>query len=877
MVSKAKGGKPPRWRPASTPQLPAQQEALTRFSPFSEQVAYVSQAIDRHRLQVYEAKAAAQAGNGGSSSSSSGSTVRSRLLADYVLPNARCDSIAWARIAGRSSTAQDEGENGSSSASTSKRRRKQQSINGAGKKEPSGADDHRQEVVALGLSSGAVHLYSPAQGRVVRILADAGVSTSSAASPATVSLTFQEPVLYACSADGTISGWDLNNPPSKAQEVTAPEWVLPSSTDDSTPVHAIAALADGVLACAHHSIKLISTTNKSTIATYPGHASNITHLVAVAGKSGRFVSAAKEDRIMSVWQAPARGQNAVSRPLATVALEAPARQVSSFTDGAGRSILLVVTTQGRCVLHEVPASLGPDKAASNKPRKSVGTQVLPRLSEVVVVGRASSQDGLPVLDASVDNGTHIRIARLAKLQKMAFETGSLVGADGAYAPQTRIARAGGGGSGADQQLDGAEDDTLGGAASVQRYQEAGASVAAAHRRGGAAEVTTARGLLANPEEDGLGDDHADVEDLDEPSLGQRMRGLRFGGAAGAVNGADEDGEEESGDEWSERAALPTGSLSLGETLTQALHSNDASMLSSCLAHSDPMVIRLSVTRLSGPLALRLLEHCVDRMGRGGKKSTGQLSSARTRGIIEWVRATLTAHTGYLMSLPNLVHRLAQLHATLSNRLAAHDRLLALNGRLELVLSQIELRAAYAAEQSAKVQGVKTKVGRTRHRVKAADKAHKKRMQGREWVEASSDEDLDEAPGAGASAMDVDKDDDDASEIDDDDVAEADDVAHDEEEGDVQDITLGNETLANTSVDSDDEGGEEKEEAAGDEEMDEDVSEEASDESALDEDNDSDDEDDSDDDDDSDGDGRNGLIDDEAESTDGDGDDDEEEE
>jgi U3 small nucleolar RNA-associated protein 5 len=46
-------------------------------------------------------------------------------------------------------------------------------------------------------------------------------------------------------------------------------------------------------------------------------------------------------------------------------------------------------------------------------------------------------------------------------------------------------------------------------------------------------------------------------------------------------------------------------------------------------------------------------------------------------------------------MPNLVSRLASLHATLTTRLALQERLLLLNGRLDLALSQVELRSANA--------------------------------------------------------------------------------------------------------------------------------------------------------------------------------------
>jgi U3 small nucleolar RNA-associated protein 5 len=50
---------------------------------------------------------------------------------------------------------------------------------------------------------------------------------------------------------------------------------------------------------------------------------------------------------------------------------------------------------------------------------------------------------------------------------------------------------------------------------------------------------------------------------------------------------------------------------------------------------------------------------------------------------------------YINQIPDLVTRLSGLHATLTARLNLHDSLLSLSGRLDMVLSQIELRSSAA--------------------------------------------------------------------------------------------------------------------------------------------------------------------------------------
>jgi U3 small nucleolar RNA-associated protein 5 len=81
-------------------------------------------------------------------------------------------------------------------------------------------------------------------------------------------------------------------------------------------------------------------------------------------------------------------------------------------------------------------------------------------------------------------------------------------------------------------------------------------------------------------------------------------------------------------------------------------------------------------------------------------------------------------------MPDLVARLSGLHATLTARLALQESLLSLSGRLDMVLSQIEMRASAAP---ATLTGVESKV--------KAD-GERKREVGR-YVEGESDDDEDE--------------------------------------------------------------------------------------------------------------------------------------
>jgi len=78
-----------------------------------------------------------------------------------------------------------------------------------------------------------------------------------------------------------------------------------------------------------------------------------------------------------------------------------------------------------------------------------------------------------------------------------------------------------------------------------------------------------------------------------------------------------------------------------------------------------------------------------------KGGGGGASSQRGTGLLAWVKAVLAVHSGHLMTMPDLVARLSGLHATLTTRLTLQDSLLSLSGRLDMVLSQIEMRSSAA--------------------------------------------------------------------------------------------------------------------------------------------------------------------------------------
>jgi U3 small nucleolar RNA-associated protein 5 len=209
------------------------------------------------------------------------------------------------------------------------------------------------------------------------------------------------------------------------------------------------------------------------------------------------------------------------------------------------------------------------------------------------------------------------------------------------------------------------------------------------------------------------------------SLGERLLALPNGGPNGDVK---------TPKAKASAAALdgPVNAASLTRLLVQALHTSDPALLSVCLSHRDPVLIRNTIRKMPAQMALPLLKACVERLGqgkganrRGGSRGAAQ-NEQQGRGTVEWVKGVLVERGAILMTMPSLPLHLANLSQLLNTRLQLYQPLLSLSGRLDLALAQITMRRI-AAEQA---EAMKLDEG--------------KRGEGERYVEGESeDEDDDE--------------------------------------------------------------------------------------------------------------------------------------
>ncbi|RMD41259.1 hypothetical protein DV735_g3849, partial [Chaetothyriales sp. CBS 134920] len=140
-------------------------------------------------------------------------------------------------------------------------------------------------------------------------------------------------------------------------------------------------------------------------------------------------------------------------------------------------------------------------------------------------------------------------------------------------------------------------------------------------------------------------------------------------------------------------SLPTG-LSLGTVLTQALRTNDRTLLEACLHTTDHGVIANTIQRLESSLAGTLLGKIAERMAsRPGRYGDLQV----------WVQQLCVAHGAVLSTMPEAKAKLKTLFKVLDQRAKTLQPLLLLKGKLDMLDAQLRLRRQLAAERVTRQQ------------------------------------------------------------------------------------------------------------------------------------------------------------------------------
>lgn len=367
--SKKSRTKPPRGRPTATSVIsqPVVEDtslltALSSFSSNGNYFAFLSLAIDKHRLRVYD-------------------TTSGQSVAEHIVDSARVTTLVWSKFG--SSDAQLPLPVDPSSPPTRKRRKKRTSQAADTDAPPKGVD-----VVVLGLSNGTLILFSPTHARAIHTLSN----PTSAAAILSVVVTERgdsAPIVWTSGADGAIRLWDAQ----KNQMIG--DW----KNDNRIPYSSMA-VRPGVsedgrvdILVASHEIRLLSTKSNlseaasfgtqkpNELAFFTGHASSITHLQWDASQkpSNRFLTMAEADRFIYIWEVPDARLHSDSsmegKLVASIPLDSDARAISlsvslaSAASTFGRQNLLALSASGKISVFPILSELTPPASSDKTPHK----------------------------------------------------------------------------------------------------------------------------------------------------------------------------------------------------------------------------------------------------------------------------------------------------------------------------------------------------------------------------------------------------------------------------------------------------------------------------------------------------------------------------
>lgn len=378
---------------------------------------------------------------------------------------------------------------------------------------------------------------------------------------------------------------------------------------------------------ASHSIFLVDVTSKSVVQTYPGHTTPVTHLVSLT--DDYFVTGAASDRFLNVYDLHTGATKTV------LVLQSDLLQFSQSAEQA-----IAVTTEEGVEIFADPlvANVANKKRRGNISKQSTKTidvnyDLNGKVSRLPVLNVSINRDIINL--AWLQNGTIPYFAQLKWPELPVHYTFNVT------APVNKTTARDG------RSLHGTE------VSSVAEYKEGNARITHGDN------FKHVNDAIKQWEQEISERDSEDVDKATE-SLADKLELSTMHVSKKKAN-----------------SATTAGTVTI--ILSQALQSNDHSLLETVLNNRDEKVIRDTIFRLKPALAVILLERLAERIAR---------QTHRQGPLNVWVKWCLIIHGGYLVTIPNLMSSLSSLHSTLKGRSALLPRLLTLETRLESVLNRL---------------------------------------------------------------------------------------------------------------------------------------------------------------------------------------------
>ncbi|XP_073230226.1 WD repeat-containing protein 43-like isoform X1 [Porites lutea] len=148
----------------------------------------------------------------------------------------------------------------------------------------------------------------------------------------------------------------------------------------------------------------------------------------------------------------------------------------------------------------------------------------------------------------------------------------------------------------------------------------------------------------------------------------------------------------SADTQRRKASGPPTADSLVQMLIQALHSQDNNLLEDVLwqGGKKETVMKNTIKGLPVTLTVPFLTELVHKI---------EAMPWRGAQLVLWIKQILSTHMAYLMTVPDLVKTLGGLYAMMESRVSTYGKLCKLQGRLDLMLSQVDSQSYNTADDT----------------------------------------------------------------------------------------------------------------------------------------------------------------------------------
>lgn len=495
-----------------------------------------------------------------------------------------------------------------------------------------------QLLIALGLTNGTILIYAPLLNEVVAELV-------SSAKASVTHFHYSPLTRSAWSADvgGNIYEWDM-------EKFEVRRHIQVSDLVDSTEcINRIASItynSEPHLLLGSHSVYLVDLETTEVVKTFPAHIQPVNAILPVFSDDDLFFTSGKGDRFINLYSIAKNSAKKVFVALATVM----DIKLSVLGDS---SILLATNENGNVEFFNDPlsAEAAPSPAPSTpskKRRKQKVSSVQSQPSngvfklsrpEVEIKSPADANMAVNAVVAINDTVLYTWLENGSVSHFDSFKWLDNTGAAALEGDKTFLKPR--------PELNVTVHQTRGhDVASARHYNEANTIVS---------EGTNFKDVSDNEEEETLADK------LDKLSTGQKPKTTKAS---------------------RKKLAVKNSSTTLTIVLSQALTNNDHTLLENVLANRDVIIIQNTIARLDSSLAVVLLDRLAERIAR---------NSTRFDQLNFWLKWIIIVHGGMLSSLPNLTNKLSNLHAILTKKANTLPRLLELQGRLNMLQQQTELK------------------------------------------------------------------------------------------------------------------------------------------------------------------------------------------